>query len=89
MNRTSTLALLAALVAAPAAAQVSSATPAAPATPQRQQVNSPVVAGDKTTFAIYAPKAAEVTLGSGEIERITSARNQAFTKGDNGVWTWR
>jgi enterochelin esterase-like enzyme len=91
MSRPSTLALLAALAAAPAAAQVSPATPAAPVTPvtpaQRPQVNSPVVDGGKATFAIYAPKASEVTLSSGEIERVTGARNAAFTKADTGVWT--
>ena len=42
--------------------------PAAPAAarppqgPQRPQVQSPVVDGDKATFAIHAPKATEVTL---------------------------
>ena len=79
--------VVAALLAAPAGAQVSPATPVTPA--QRPQVNSPVVDGDKTTFAIYAPKATEVKLSSGEIERVTGARGQAFSKGDSGVWTLR
>ncbi len=40
------------------------APPAArpPQGPQRPQVQSPVVEGDKATFAIYAPKASEVKL---------------------------
>ncbi len=90
MNSTSWFAVLAILVAAPAAAQVTPAPPAAPpapSAPQRPQVNSPVVDGDTTTFAIHAPKASEVTLSSGEIDRLIPGRNKPFTKGDNGVWT--
>jgi enterochelin esterase family protein len=95
MNCTPTFALAAALLAAaPAAAQVSPASPATPATPQtpgappqRPQVNSPVVDGDKTTFAIYAPKATEVTLSSGEVDRLIPGRNKPFTKAENGVWS--
>jgi enterochelin esterase family protein len=99
MNCTPTFTLIAALAATPAVAQVSPASPAPvtpPATaaaqaparpPQRPQVNSPVVDGETTTFAIYAPKASEVTLSSGEIDRLQPGRNKAFAKGDNGVWT--
>jgi hypothetical protein len=72
MNSTPWVASLAILAAAPAAGQVSPATPAVAASPQtpaapppRPRVDSPVVDGDKTTFAIYAPKATEVMLGSG------------------------
>jgi enterochelin esterase-like enzyme len=61
--------------------------PAAPAPPRPPQVQSPVVDGDKTTFAIYAPKASEVKLSSGEIDRLVPGPGKAFTKGDNGVWT--
>ena len=84
------------LAAAPALAQ-QPATPAptpgqAPAArppqgPQRPQVQSPVVEGDKATFAIYAPKAADVKLSSGEIDCLVPGPNKAFTKGENGVWT--
>ena len=65
------------------------APPAArpPQGPQRPQVQSPVVEGDKATFAIYAPKASEVKLSSGEIDRLVPGPNKAFTKGENGVWT--
>ena len=65
------------------------APPAArpPQGPQRPQVQSPVVEGDKATFAIYAPKASEVKLSSGEIDRFVPGPNKAFTKGENGVWT--
>jgi len=65
------------------------AAPAArpPQGPQRPQVQSPVVDGDKATFAIYAPKAADVKLSSGEIDRLVPGPNKAFTKGENGVWT--
>ena len=95
MNCTPSFALAAALLAAaPAAAQVSPASPATPAAPQtpaappqRPQVTSPVVDGDKTTFAIYAPKATEVTLSSGEIDRLIPGRNKPFTKAENGVWS--
>jgi enterochelin esterase family protein len=98
MNCTLTFAIAAALLAAaPAAAQVTPASPASPATPgptqapvappQRPQVNSPVVDGDKATFAIYAPKASEVTLSSGEIDRLIPGRNKPFTKAENGVWS--
>ena len=101
MNCTPTLILGAALLAAaPAAAHVSPASPATPAPPQtpaapqtpvappqRPQVTSPVVDGDKTTFAIYAPKASEVTLSSGEIDRLIPGRNKPFTKAENGVWS--
>ena len=96
MFRTPSIVMFTLALAAPAQAQVAPAQPAAPATPaaatppaqpQRPQVNSPVVDGDKTTFAIYAPKASEVTLSSGEIDRLVPGRNKPFTKGDNGVWT--
>jgi len=59
----------------------------APATPRPPQVHSPVVDGDKTTFAIYAPKASEVKLSSGEIDRLVPGPGKTFAKGDNGVWT--
>ena len=67
------------------------APPAArpPQGPQRPQVQSPVVEGDKATFAIYAPKATEVKLSSGEIDCLVPGPNKAFTKGENGVWTIR
>lgn len=94
MNCTPIFVFAAALAAAPAAAQVSTASPATPAAPQtpvappqRPQVNSPVVDGDAATFAIYAPKASEVTLSSGEIDRLIPGRNKPFTKAGNGVWS--
>jgi enterochelin esterase-like enzyme len=95
MNCTPTFVLVAVLAAAPAAAQVPPASPVTPAPgasqtpvapPQRPQVNSPVVDGDRTTFAIYAPKASEVTLSSGEIDRLIPGRNKPFTKAENGIW---
>ena len=74
---------------APTPGQAPAAQPAArpPQGPQRPQVQSPVVDGDKATFAIYVPKAAEVKLSSGEIDRLVPGPNKAFTKGENGVWT--
>jgi enterochelin esterase-like enzyme len=65
------------------------APPAArpPQGPQRPQVQSPVVDGDKVVFAVYAPKATEVKLSSGEIDRAVPGPGKAFTKGENGVWT--
>src|SRR5687767_9254662 len=93
-DRMNCLLTFAILAAAPAAAQVAPASPATPAAPQapvappqRPQVSSPVVDGDKTTFAIYAPKASEVTLSSGEIDRLLPGRNKPFTKAENGVWS--
>lgn len=81
--------VLALALPAPAFARQTPPAPAtAPATPPRPpQVQSPVVDGDKTTFAIYAPKAADVKLSSGEIDRVVPGPGKAFTKGDNGVWT--
>ena len=70
---------------APTPGQAPAARP--PQGPQRPQVQSPVVDGDKATFAIYAPKAADVKLSSGEIDRLVPGPNKAFTKGENGVWT--
>ena len=71
---------------APAPAPTAAAQPAA-RPPQRPQVQSPVVQGDKTTFAIYAPKATEVKLSSGEIDRAVPGPGKTFTKDDNGLWT--
>jgi enterochelin esterase-like enzyme len=61
--------------------------PPAPAN-QRPAVQSPVIEAGRITFNVYAPKAAAVTLRSGELDRLApEPKPKAMTRGDNGVWT--
>ena len=83
-------------------ATVASAQEAAPPPqPLPPNVQSPVVDDGRVTFSVYAPKAALVSLRSGEIsfllrtkpfvrDHTTGAWNfdrRPFTRGENGVWT--
>ncbi len=71
--------------ASPQAATPQTATPQA-APPQRPRVQSPVIDAGRVTFSVYAPKAAAVTLNSGEINRLVPGPH-AFTRGADGVWS--
>ena len=73
--------------AQPLAARCARPRRAAPAN-QRPAVQSPVIEAGRITFNVYAPKAAAVTLRSGELDRLVpEPKPKAMTRGENGVWT--
>jgi enterochelin esterase-like enzyme len=72
-----------------AAAQASTAPPSPSPVPppSRPRVDSPVVEAGRITFGVYSPRAREVLLRSGDIERVLPGVAKAFTRADNGVWS--
>jgi enterochelin esterase-like enzyme len=86
------LVLIAALVgvagvrfaAQPATPQPAATPPAA--APQRPHVRSPLVEAGRVTFSVYAPKAAAISVRSGELDRLIPGP-KPMTRAENGVWS--